>query len=156
MGCKAKKRLASAGQTAMFLFCINLVYFLPGCATLEPFGKVLSKSKLPAEWGRGEKGWASFYHPTLSGRKTASGEVYLDELYTAAHPTLPFGTIVLVRRVATGRYAFLRINDRGPFVKGRVIDLSRAAAARLGLVAAGVGKVEVFVIPPEHPLIVHL
>ncbi|MEN9530346.1 MAG: hypothetical protein RI932_2219 [Pseudomonadota bacterium] len=156
MGCKAK-RCTSTGYTWLGVFlCVTLVQFLIGCATLEPFGKVLDKPEIPKDWGTAERGWASFYHPALGGRKTASGEMYRDEFYTAAHPSLPLGTIVLVRRAATGRYAIVRINDRGPFVKGRVIDLSRAAAARLGLIMAGVGKVEVFVIPPEHPLIAHL
>jgi rare lipoprotein A len=131
MGCKAK-RCTSTGYTWLGVFlCVTLVQFLIGCATLEPFGKVLDKPEIPKDWGTAERGWASFYHPALGGRKTASGEMYR-------------------------RYAIVRINDRGPFVKGRVIDLSRAAAARLGLIMAGVGKVEVFVIPPEHPLIAHL
>jgi rare lipoprotein A len=137
---------------ALLAFCC----FLHGCRSLDPFGRVVSSRKIPSDWGQPEKGWASFYHPKLEGQKTASGEVYQDDLLTAAHPTLPFGTVVMVRRSATGRYVFARVNDRGPFVGGRVIDLSRAAAKSLGLVAAGVGRVEVFVIPAEHPLIGHL
>ncbi|MBM3383093.1 MAG: septal ring lytic transglycosylase RlpA family protein [Betaproteobacteria bacterium] len=156
MGCKAKKKGSTFRLGLVLFFCLNILQFGTGCATLEPFGKTLTQGEIPAEWLSAERGWASFYHPSLAGRKTANGEVYKDELYTAAHPTLPFGTLVLVRRVATGRYTIVRINDRGPFVKGRVIDLSRTAAARLGLIAAGVGKVEVFVIPPEHPLLAHL
>jgi rare lipoprotein A len=103
-----------------------------------------------------ERGWASYYGSSFVGRRTASGEVYDDDLLTAAHPTLPFGTLVLVRRVATGRYVMVRVNDRGPFIEGRVIDLSRAAAAKIGLLAAGVGRVELFEIPPHHALISHL
>jgi rare lipoprotein A len=153
------KRKEHPQISALFLiFSLFLPFFcfLHGCRSLDPLGKVVSVKKIPAEWGQPERGWASFYHPNLQGQKTANGEIYQDELLTAAHPTLPFGTIVLVRRAATGRYVFARINDRGPFVAGRVIDLSRAAARALGLIAAGVGRVEVFVVPAEHPLIGHL
>lgn len=131
-------------------------FFLCSCASLEPFGRQVRKDKIPAEWQPLERGWASYYGSEFAGRRTASGELYSEWEMTAAHPTLPFGTIILVRRSATGRYAFVRVTDRGPFIKGRVIDLSKAAAARIGLLAAGVGRVELFVIPPHHELIGHL
>ncbi|MFZ9521278.1 MAG: septal ring lytic transglycosylase RlpA family protein [Silvanigrellaceae bacterium] len=127
-----------------------------GCAALDPFGKTLRKDSVPGDLMPLGRGIASFYGPEFVGRKTASGEVYDESLLTAAHPTLPFGTIVLVRRIATGRYALVRITDRGPFIANRTIDLSRAAAAKIGLLAAGVGRVELFVIPPHHSLIAHL
>ncbi|NBW82113.1 septal ring lytic transglycosylase RlpA family protein [bacterium] len=140
--------------------CLSLIStvfsFSSGCATLDPFGKTLRKDRIPEDWASAGKGWASFYGSEFIGRKTASGEVYDEGILTAAHPTLPFGTIVLVRRVATGRYAVVRVTDRGPFVANRAIDLSRAAAAKIGLLAAGVGRVELFVIPPQHSLIAHL
>lgn len=140
----------------LFLFCGVFSHFINGCASLEPMGRAIRKAKIPSEWAYRESGWASFYHQALVGRKTANGEQFSNELLTAAHPSLPFGTIVMVRRSATGRYVFVRINDRGPFVAGRVIDLSRAAAAKIGLLAAGVGRVELFIIPADHPLIAHL
>lgn len=135
---------------------LMVLAFVSGCATLEPFGKSVRKEKIPADWVPLERGWASFYGSDFSGRKTASGELYDEGQLTAAHPTLPFGTLLLVRRAATGRYVVVRVNDRGPFIKNRVIDLSRAAAAKVGLLAAGVGRVELFVIPPHHDLITHL
>ncbi len=80
-----------------------------------------------------ECGVASFYHPTLADNLTANGETYDPEVFTAAHNELPFGTIVTVRRKDDGRESTVVINDRGPYVDGRIIDLSEAAADRLGL-----------------------
>ncbi|WP_324260961.1 septal ring lytic transglycosylase RlpA family protein [Altererythrobacter sp. H2] len=87
-------------------------------------------------------GVASFYGAELHGRRTASGERFDMHALTAAHRTLPFGTRVVVTNPANGRSVTVRINDRGPFHGGRVIDVSRAAASELGLVARGHGTVE--------------
>ena len=87
-------------------------------------------------------GIASFYGAELHGRRTASGERFDMHQLTAAHRTLPFGTRVVVTNPANGRSVTVRINDRGPFHGGRVIDLSRAAANEIGLVARGHGRVE--------------
>ncbi len=83
--------------------------------------------------GGGQSGVASWYGGKFHGRKTASGERYNQNGMTAAHKTLPFGTRVQVTNTRTGNSVVVRINDRGPFVKGRVIDLSRAAASQLGV-----------------------
>lgn len=80
-----------------------------------------------------EKGRASVYHDKYEGRPTASGAPFRQHALTAAHRTLPFGTRVTARNLATGREVRVVINDRGPFVDGRVIDLSRAAARALGV-----------------------
>ena len=87
-----------------------------------------SPPRAPAISGR-----ASWYGPGFHGRRTASGEVFNTNSLTAAHKTLPFGTRVKVTSRATGRSVVVRINDRGPFVRGRVIDLSRASARMLGM-----------------------
>lgn len=92
-----------------------------------------------------ERGQASWYGERFQGRPTASGERFDMNRLTAAHPTLPFDTVVRVRSLQTGREVVVRINDRGPFTKGRVIDLSRAAAQALGMLAAGIQDVVVFV-----------
>lgn len=89
---------------------------------------------------------ASWYGPRFHGRRTASGEVYNQEVYTAAHRTLPFGTLVLVTNPASGKSVLVRINDRGPFIAGRGIDLSRAAARAIGMEEAGVADVQITVI----------
>lgn len=93
-----------------------------------------------------QKGAASYYHDSLHGRKTASGQRYNKSALTAAHKTLPLGTVVRVTNLRRGTRVKVKINDRGPFVKGRVIDLSRAAAKKLGMVKRGVAKVKVEVL----------
>lgn len=89
---------------------------------------------------------ASFYGEEFHGRLTSNGEIFDMYSMTAAHKTLPFGTILKVTYPVTGKSVEVRINDRGPFVKGRDIDLSYGAAAKIGLVQDGVGKVKVTVI----------
>ncbi|HEY8552826.1 MAG TPA: septal ring lytic transglycosylase RlpA family protein [Thermaerobacter sp.] len=94
---------------------------------------------------RAEEGWtaavASWYGPGFYGRPTASGETFTGREMTAAHRTLPFGTVLLVRYPETGRSVQVRINDRGPYVEGRDLDLSEAAAEALGMISAGVARV---------------
>ena len=89
-----------------------------------------------------DKGLASWYGSKFHGRRTASGERYDRHAFTAAHRTLPFGTRVRVRSVVTGKEVVVRINDRGPFKRSRVIDLSQAAFNALGLQDRGVTQVE--------------
>lgn len=84
-----------------------------------------------------DRGKGSWYGGRFHGRRTASGEKFNMHELTAAHKTLPFGTRVTVRDLATGREVEVRINDRGPHVRGRIIDLSRAAALALGILHAG-------------------
>ena len=89
-----------------------------------------------------QRGLASWYGKRFHGQKTASGETYDMYAMTAAHPTLPIPSYARVTSVKTGRQVVVRINDRGPFHGGRVIDLSYAAAYRLGFVDSGSGEVE--------------
>jgi len=88
-------------------------------------------------------GMASFYS---QGSRTASGERFNPSELTAAHPTLPFGTKVRVTNVSTGKSVTVRVNDRGPFVRGRVIDVSQAAAQTIGMTGQGVAKVKLDVV----------
>lgn len=92
------------------------------------------------------RGKASWYGERFQGRSTASGEPFDMYAMTAAHRSLPFGTVVEVRHPKSERVVVVRVNDRGPFTKGRVIDLSYAAAQQLGMVRAGVVPVEVRVV----------
>jgi rare lipoprotein A len=97
-----------------------------------------------------QQGEATYYADSLAGHSTASGEPYRPELFTAAHRSLPFGTVVRVVRTDTGRVTYAKINDRGPFGKRtRIIDLSRAAAQELAMMRAGVVPVRVEVV--ERP-----
>lgn len=100
-------------------------------------------------YGEVTEGLASWYGGAdgLDGLYTASGERFDAGAYTAAHRTLPFGTRVRVTYMKTGRSVIVRINDRGPFHAGRIIDLSRAAAAEIGLLPHGVGMVQLEILP---------
>ncbi len=89
-----------------------------------------------------EGGVASYYAHQYHGRTTANGEIFDMNAMTAAHKTLPFGTRVKVTNLQNGKSVTVRINDRGPFVKGRIIDLSFAAAKRLDIVEAGIARVK--------------
>ena len=91
-------------------------------------------------------GVASWYGPNFNGRRTASGEVFDMYELTAAHRSLPFGTLVRVTRLDNGASVVVRINDRGPFKKDRIIDLSYAAALKIGLVASGTALVRLEVV----------
>jgi len=104
-----------------------------------------------AKKGKTEKGLASWYGEPYHGRRTASGEIYDMHEMTAAHRTLPFGTRVKVERRDTGAVVKLRVTDRGPFIKGRIIDLSYAGAKKIGLDIDGVAPVKVTVIGWEEP-----
>lgn len=100
------------------------------------------------------KAWmgnASWYGPGFDGRKTANGEIYDSEALTAAHPTLPFGSLVRIVDPRSGRYQLVRINDRGPFQEGREVDVSYRVARKLGMTHRGVARVRLELIEvPAH------
>jgi rare lipoprotein A len=126
---------ASRFRPALGLAILLVVAGSLGCATTGPLAG-----------GRPEEvGMASYYGREHDGRRTASGEVFDMNGMTAAHRTLPFGTRVRVTNLANGRQVMVRINDRGPFRRGRIVDLSYAAARKLGIVGRGVAKVRVAV-----------
>ena len=89
------------------------------------------------------EGRASYYSSRLHGRRTASGEPYDETEMTAAHPSLPFDSLLCVTNLFNGRSAEVRVNDRGPFSGNRIIDLSMAAARELGMLRAGTARVRV-------------
>jgi rare lipoprotein A (peptidoglycan hydrolase) len=97
------------------------------------------------------EGRASWYGPKFSGRKTANGEIFDPNQLTAAHKTLPFGTLVRVYNLDNGASVVVRINDRGPFKPGRVIDLSKAAAENLKMIASGTAHVRLEVVSTSAP-----
>lgn len=115
---------------------LTLTLTLAGCAGTRPGSP-----------GHKETGIASYYAHKFHGRATASGEIYDETLLTAAHRKFPFGTVVRVTRLDSETSVVVRINDRGPWVKGRIIDLSYAAAQRLDMIREGLVKVEVEVLP---------
>ena len=144
-------------STIVPLFLIGLlIIIIFGCTTTrepppkQPAGypkpyKVFGKwyQPLPDSKGFRQRGIASWYGKDFHGKKTANGEIYDMYAVTAAHKTLPLGTYVRVHNFENGREIKVRINDRGPFVRGRVIDLSYTAAKDIGIVGPGTAKVEV-------------
>lgn len=119
------------------------LWFLEPAFALEDSSKSAAKGKT----GHDFIGMADYYHHSLYGKKTASGQVLEKHLFTAAHRTLPFGTHVHVKNHSNGRSCIVVINDRGPFTKSKVIDLSHSAAAELDMIRAGTCKVGCTVVP---------
>lgn len=105
----------------------------------------------PPVIGGTQEGVASWYGPGFHGKKTANGEIFDQHEMTAAHPSLPLGTRVLVTNLSNGRAVEVRINDRGPFVGRRVIDLSYAAASAIDMIGPGTARVRIGVIQSEAP-----
>jgi len=103
-------------------------------------------SRGPRYPGDTQRGYASWYGGSFHGRKTASGERFNKNALTAAHRTLPLGSRVRVTHARSGATVTVRINDRGPYSRGRIIDLSEAAARRLGIVRSGVALVVLYVV----------
>ncbi len=117
------------------------VMLLPGCGRKKP------RIPVPPPVTAGPQvGLASWYGHPYHGRRTASGELYDMNQLTAAHRTLAFGTWVRVRNLDNGKTVDVRINDRGPFVRDRIIDLSRAAAEAIGMIGTGTARVRLQVI----------
>lgn len=99
-----------------------------------------------------QRGMASWYGANHQGKRTANGEKFNMHALTAAHRTLPMGSMVKVKSLTTGKTVTVRINDRGPFAKGRIIDVSKAAAQKLGFMSRGTDRVEISVVSsPRKP-----
>ncbi|MBW2038990.1 MAG: septal ring lytic transglycosylase RlpA family protein [Deltaproteobacteria bacterium] len=126
-------------KRVLWIFLILIVFW--GCAPKREVK--IPPPKVPPVTRRVEYGWASWYGRQFHGRRTSSGEVYNMYQLTAAHRALPMGIRVVVTHLKNGRSVMVTINDRGPFVKGRIIDLSYAAAQVLGMVEEGVAWVRV-------------
>jgi rare lipoprotein A len=120
-----------------------MLALLCGCGA-----KTHARVQTPARIGTTQVGIASWYGVPYDGRKTSSGEVYDMRKLTAAHRTLPFNTWVEVTNLSNGKQVDVRVTDRGPFVDGRIIDLSLAAANEIDMVRQGIVKVRLKVIPP--------
>jgi rare lipoprotein A len=106
-------------------------------------GCSLLRREAPVPPPAGQVGLASWYGGSFHGRRTASGERFDQEALTAAHRSLPLGTRARVTNLENGRSVIITVTDRGPFVRGRIIDLSRGAARRLGILRAGKARVRV-------------
>jgi rare lipoprotein A len=152
---KSFDRLRPEQKLAPWAVLIILLFFVAGGCGRAPQPKmkpgeprpykVMGKwyKPIPDSKGYKEKGIASWYGSDFHGKKTANGEIYDMHAMTAAHKTLPLGTVVRVKNLDNGSQAEMRINDRGPFVRGRIIDLSYAGAKKLGVVGPGTARVTV-------------
>lgn len=128
----------------LLLFLAAFLAVLSGCSITPRSGpEPATRDKLESYQQTGK---ASFYANKFQNRKTANGERYKANELTAAHRTLPFGTRVKVTNVHNGKSVVVRINDRGPFVRGRIIDLSRAAFANIGDLSSGLLTVRIEVV----------
>ncbi len=168
--------MTSSARLVLLFVCLMMLLFLSACGgTRSPIVRVIDTPEtreLPG-WKRPyevdgiryyplrdyegfrERGIASWYGRDFHGLRTSNGEIYDMYSVSAAHKTLPMGTLVQVTRLGTGKQIEVRINDRGPFAPGRIIDLSYAAARQLGIVEAGLADVEIVAIggtyrPPQR------
>jgi rare lipoprotein A len=122
------------------------IFFAAGLALALGACSCLPKGVADLDVGVKERGIASWYGDDFHGWVTASGDLYDMHALTGAHRTLPLGTVVRVTNVVNGRHVMVRINDRGPYVNGRILDLSLASARRLGMVEDGVAAVHLEVV----------
>lgn len=137
---------------AGFALLVVALLFVAGCSHRAAH---VNTPPAPARLGSTETGVASWYGFPYHGRRAASGEVYDMQQLTAAHRTLPFQTWIEVTNLSNGKQVDVRINDRGPFAKGRILDLSQAAARDIDMLRAGTARVRLKVIaPPREPVTV--
>ncbi|KTD69050.1 MULTISPECIES: septal ring lytic transglycosylase RlpA family protein [Legionella] len=134
-------------KTIQYFIITILLFSLSACMKTKPdvaSYKVKGKVYTPLKSAKGYKarGLASFYGHRFHNRKTANGERYNMHAMTAAHPTLPLNTRLRVKNVKNGRTVVVRINDRGPFYSSRIIDLSYAAASRLGITSTSMVEIQ--------------
>lgn len=133
--------------------------FVVGCAVAALVAlSAKSEARPPAAFGRPpsvrtQSGVASWYGERFQGSTTASGELFDMNRLTAAHPTLPLGSKIILTNLKNHRSVVVRVNDRGPLVAGRLVDVSKAAARRLGFLTAGIAKVRLrtLSLPGSHP-----
>ncbi len=136
---------------------VALSLYIVGCSATARFtssgpapGAVPSGSAPPTRFsGRAlltEKGMASYYSTGFNGKRTASGEIFNKNAFTAAHREFPFGTLLRVTNLSNGESVDVVVNDRGPFKKGRIIDLSEAAARAIGMIQNGTAEVRIEVL----------
>ena len=138
-----RDRYALTRVTVAFFLCL---FVFSGCKHVPTFGLFGSKPNYSYKDKDSLNGNASWYGPKFHGRRTANGEKYNMNGITAAHKTLPFNSVVRVTNLRNGKRVDVRINDRGPFIKGRIIDLSRGAAKKIDMINDGVVPVKLEVL----------
>lgn len=138
-------RTRETSQYMLWTMSLSLGMLLGACSWVP-------KGMSQLDVGIEDRGVASWYGGSFHGRQAANGELFDMEALTAAHRTLPLGSMVRVLNLANGKHLHVRITDRGPYVNGRILDLSRGAAARLGMVAGGLSVVRVQLVGERRPV----
>ncbi|MGB3544125.1 septal ring lytic transglycosylase RlpA family protein [Rubrivirga sp.] len=135
--------ITASSRVTRLTLCLGLaVLAVPVLAQIAPGGG-------RSEARRAQSGVASYYHSSLHGNLTANGERYNHSALTVAHRSLPFGTLLRVTSAHNGRRVLVRVNDRGPFIRGRQLDLSGGAADRLSMRQRGTHRVRYEIVPPS-------
>jgi len=139
-------RKKAAIRPYLMQFCVvaSALVFSAACSWIP-------KGEIQLDVGLKDRGVASWYGEQFHGKQAANGELFDMEALTAAHRTLPLGSMVRVVNLTNGKHVHVRINDRGPYVNGRILDLSHAAAAYLGMVNGGLSIVQVEVVGDRRP-----
>lgn len=140
MNKQAKEIIGLSCKTAFAILCLSF-----GACSWVP------KGESSLDVGIKDRGMASWYGEQFHGKQAANGEIFNMEAMTAAHRTLPLGSVVRVVNLANGKHVRVRINDRGPYVNGRILDLSHGAASRLGMVEGGVSVIQLEVVGDHRP-----
>jgi len=148
--CASNPNQTSMNTGAALSELTDASHFISASQRPVSFSKAGSPVTLDASSRFVQRGKASFYGRKFHGRKTSSGDVFDMNKMTAAHKTLPMDSYVQVINLDNGKAVVVKVNDRGPFIKGRIIDLSYAAASQLGFVRQGVAKVEIRTIAAEQ------
>ncbi len=143
---RACKEVSMNSVNLKILFVAACFLALSSCATRKIVPPKTASTPKPARIGMKQVGIASWYGDPYHGRKAANGEIYDMNTFTAAHKSLPFETWVRVKNLSNNKTTEVRITDRGPFVAGRIIDLSRASATQIELIRPGTAKVRIQVI----------
>lgn len=131
---------------AAVLLAVSLLILSSACLESRPVYNGGGTGPVAAISGFSQRGEASYYGAGFQGRPTANGETFDTRQLTCAHRTLPFDTILRVRNLANDKTVMVRVNDRGPYVGGRIVDLTEAAAERIDMKKSGVARVELTVV----------
>lgn len=144
---KIKEERGKKALVLSFFIFLLLSFIFSACTPVPRFRRHRTQQhaeKLPR--GVYQIGIASYYGKQFHNRRTANGEIYDMFAFTCAHLTLPFGTRIKVTNLDNGKWVMVRVNDRGPFVEGRILDLSYAAAKKIGLVVTGTARVKIEIV----------
>jgi rare lipoprotein A len=138
-------RARGSSRQLLWTICLSLGMFLGACSWVP-------KGASQLDVGIEDRGVASWYGESFHGKQAANGELFDMEALTAAHRTLPLGSVVRVVNLVNGKHVHVRITDRGPYVNGRILDLSHGAAARIGMLAGGLSMVRVQLVGERRPV----